>query len=258
MPKLAATLALVSTLVSAQATGTLRVRVVLTDASGVATPVPRLVVLVSDEPPTGEPRRVRTTADGTIELKVAPGTYIVELDEPIAFRGKAYTWSQIVEVRAGRETLLDLTAGNAESAASARLSADSATLLTAWRDSVVEIWTPTRHAAGFVIDAARGLVATSQSAVGAATSVEVQLTAGAERLKVPGRVVASERESGGAVVWINPETIRSTRAIDPGCAGGSIAVPAYKDTITTITASMFGGKEVSDGAVKRVTAQAIF
>jgi len=258
MPKLAATLALVSTLVSAQATGTLRVRVVLTDASGVATPVPRLVVLVSDEPPTGEPRRVRTTADGTIELKVAPGTYIVELDEPIAFRGKAYTWTQIVEVRAGRETLLDLTAGNAESAASARLSADSATLLTAWRDSVVEIWTPTRHAAGFVIDAARGLVATSQSAVGAATSVEVQLTAGAERLKVPGRVVASERESGGAVVWINPETIRSTRAIDPGCAGGSIAVPAYKDTITTITASMFGGKEVSDGAVTRVTAQAIF
>lgn len=258
MPKLAATLALVSTLAAAQATGTLRVRVVLTDASGVATPVPRLVLLVSDEPPTAEPRRVRTAADGTIELKVAPGTYLVELDEPIAFRGKAYTWTQIVEVRAGRETVLDLTAGNAESAESARLSADSATLLTAWRDSVVEIWTPTRHAAGFVIDAARGLVATSHLAVGAATSVEVQLTSGTERVKVPGRVVVSERESGAAVVWIDPETIRSTRAIDPGCAGGSFTVPAYKDIITTITASMSGGKEVSDGAVTRVTAQAIF
>ena len=53
MPKLAATLALVSTLVSAQATGTLRVRVVLTDASGVATPVPRLVVLVMVDEPQG-------------------------------------------------------------------------------------------------------------------------------------------------------------------------------------------------------------
>jgi len=258
MPKLAATLALVSTLAAAQATGTLRVRVVLTDASGVATPVPRLVLLISDEPPTAEPRRVRTAADGTVELKVAPGTYVVELDEPIAFRGKAYTWTQIVEVRAGSETVLDLTAGNAESAESARLSADSATLLTAWRDSVVEIWTPTRHAAGFVIDAARGLVATSQLAVGTATSVEVQLTSGTERIKVQGRVVVSERESGAAVVWIDPETIRSTRAIDPGCAGGSFTVPAYKDIITTITASMFGGKEVSDGAVTRVTTQAIF
>jgi hypothetical protein len=109
-----------------------------------------------------------------------------------------------------------------------------------------------------VIDAARGLVATSHLAVGTATSVEVQLTAGTERFKVPGRVVVSERESGAAIVWIDPQTIRSTRAIDPGCAGGSFTVPAYKDIITTITASMFGGKEVSDGAVTRVTTQAIF
>ena len=258
MPKLAATLALVSTLAAAQAAGTLRVRVVLTDVSGVATPVPRLVLLVSDDPPTAEPRRVRTGADGTVELKVAPGSYTVELDEPIAFRGKAYTWTQIVEVRAGRDTVLDLTADNAESAESARLSADSATLLTAWRDSVVEIWTPTRHAAGFVIDAARGLVATSYAAVGNATSVEVQLTAGTERIKVPGRVVVSDRESGAAVAWIDPETVRSTRAIDAGCGRGPLPAPAYKDTVTAITASMFGGKEVSDGAVTRVTTQAIF
>jgi hypothetical protein len=152
-----------------QAAGaTLRVRVVLTDASGVATPIPRLVLLVSDEPPTGEPRRVRTGADGTVELKVAPGSYIVELDEPIAFRGKAYNWTQLVEVSAGPETVLDLNTGNADIADSARLSADSATLLTAWRDSVVEIWTPTRHAGGFVIDSTRGLIATSHHALGGA------------------------------------------------------------------------------------------
>ena len=120
---LTASVALLSILAAAQATGTLRVRVVLTDASGVATPVPRLVLLVSDNPPTAEPRRVRTAADGTVELKVAPGSYIVELDEPIAFRGKAYTWTQIVEVRAGRETVLDLTAGQRRERPTARASA---------------------------------------------------------------------------------------------------------------------------------------
>ena len=136
LTRLTALLALSTTLAAAQGAATLRIHVALTDASGTATPIPRLVLLVSDNPPTDEPRRVRTTADGPIELKLAPGSYLVELDEPVAFRGKAYTWTQIVEVAAGRDTLLDLTAANAEAAAGARINADSATLLTAWRDSI--------------------------------------------------------------------------------------------------------------------------
>ena len=258
MTQLAASLALLLTLAAGQDTGTLRVRVTLTDASGVTTPVPRLVLLVSDNPPSDEPRRLRATADGTIEVKLRPGSYSVELDEPIAFRGKAYTWTQIVSVTAGRDTVLDLNAGNAEAAASARISADSAMLLTAWRDSVVEIWTPTRHASGFVIDAARGLIATSHHGLGDATAVEVQLTVGKERLKVPGRVIVSAKDPGAAVVWIDPKALESTRAIDTGCAAASPATVSYQAVVSTITASMLANKEVSDGAVSRVTTQAIF
>ena len=221
LTQLIAIAALSLMLASGQGTATLRVRVALSDASGMATPIPRLVLLVSENPPTDEPRRVRTNGDGTIELKLAPGSYLVELDEPVSFRGKAYTWTQVVEVAGGRDTVLDLTAANAEAAATARISADSATLLTAWRDSVVEIWTPTTHAAGFVIDADQGLIATSHRALGGATSVEVQLTAGKERLKVPGRVLVSERDPGAAIIWINPQALGSIRGIDMGCAGAS-------------------------------------
>ena len=258
LTQLAAAVALVLALAGGQGTGMLRVRVILTDASGVATPVPRLTLLVSDNPPAAEPRRVRTNADGTIELKLAPGSYIVELDEPVAFRGKAYTWTRIVTVAAGRDTVLDLTTGNAEAAASARLSADSATLLTAWRDSVVEIWTPTRHASGFVIDAARGLIASSYHGLGGATAVEVQLTRGKERLKVPGRVIVSERNPGAAIVWIDPRTLQSTRAIDAGCVIKAWPAGNYQDTVTTLGVSMLADKELSDGVVSRVTTQAIF
>ena len=120
LTQLTAILALSLTLAAGQGAGTLRVRIELTDGSGVATPVPRLVLLISDNPPTDEPRRVRTTADGTIELKLAAGSYLVELDEPVGFRGTAYTWTQVVEVRDGRETILDLSAANAETATSAR------------------------------------------------------------------------------------------------------------------------------------------
>jgi hypothetical protein len=258
MTQLAATLALLLTLTAGQGTGTLRVRVTLTDGSGVSTPLPRIVVLVSDEPPTDEPRRVRTAADGTIELKLVPGNYVVELDEPIAFRGKAYTWTETVAVTAGRETILDLTDGNAEEAANARLSADSATLLATWRDSVVEIWTPSRHASGFVIDSALGLVATSHHAVGDATAVEVQFTSANERFKIPGRVILSQRETGAAVVWVNPQALVSTRAVDLGCARTAAVEVNFKDVITTITASMFANKEAEDGVVTRKTSQAIF
>lgn len=258
LTQLGATFAILLALAAGQGTGTLRVRVLLVDATGVATPIPRLTLLVSDDPPINEPRRVRTTAEGSIELQLPAGSYTVELDEAVGFRGKAYTWTQIVNVTAGRETVLDLTATNAEEAASARLNADSATLLTAWRDSVVEIWTPTRHASGFVIDAGKGLIATSHHAVGEATSVEVQFTAASGRFKIPGRVIVSERETGAAVVWVNPQMLASTRAIDPGCTRASAIEVNYQDVITTITASMFANKEAGDGVVTRKTSQAIF
>lgn len=250
-------LSLLLTLAAVQDAGTLRVRVTLTDAAGVSTLLPRILLLVSNNPSIDEPRRVRTAADGTLELKLAPGSYTVELDEPISFRGKAFTWTQIVEVRGGRDTVLDLTADNAESVAGARRSVDSATLLTAWRDSVVEIWTPTRHATGFVIDAAKGLIATSHHAMNGSSSVEVQFTNGKERYKVPGRVILSERDSGAAFVWVDPKALPSARAIDPSC---STTRPAanYKDVITTITASALAAKEMSDGAVSDVTEKALF
>ena len=158
---------MLSIFAAAQAAGTLRVRVVLTDASGVATPVPRLVLLVSDNPPTDEPRRVRTAADGTVELKLAPGSYIVELDEPSRSAARPIPGRRSSRCVPGRRRCSISPRAMPRAADQRAHSArDSATLLTAWRDSVVEIWTPTRHAAGFVIDSAgpRSRPATVRSA----------------------------------------------------------------------------------------------
>ena len=106
--------ALLLTLFVAQDGGVLRIRVVLSDAAGAATPIPRVVLLVSDNPATAEPRRVRTSNDGTVELKLRPGSYTVESDQPVAFGGSAYTWTQMIDVSAGHEAVLDLNAKNAD------------------------------------------------------------------------------------------------------------------------------------------------
>src|SRR3977135_3751851 len=66
---------------SAQALSTLHVTVTLADATGKITPVARHALLISDEPPTKEPRRILTTLAGTADITLRPGGYAAEPDE---------------------------------------------------------------------------------------------------------------------------------------------------------------------------------
>src|SRR5262249_59715080 len=111
---LAAVACVVSSVAIAQTTSVLHIKVVLVDESGAATPVPRHALLISDNPATAAPRLVVTGMDGTADVKLRPGNYTVESDKPVAFNGKAYEWTQVVDIKAGRDTVLELTADNAE------------------------------------------------------------------------------------------------------------------------------------------------
>jgi S1-C subfamily serine protease len=255
--------ALMLVLASVQDTGVLRIRVVLNDAGGAATPIPRVLLLISDNPATAEPRRVRTNADGSVELKLRPGNYTIESDQAVAFGGNAYSWTETLDVVAGREIVLDLTAKNAAITPAAAatpgappaIEADSATILAKWQNSVVEIWTPVRHASGLVVDR-RGLIATSQRAIGNATDVEVEMLVAGRRSKVPGVVIHSDRLTGTAIVRVDPQATAPLGALGPSCAAP--AAPEYRDQVVAIAAPMLGGKEMADGEVTRVTPQAIF
>ena len=99
---------------SAQALSVLHIKVVLVDADGKATPVPRHALLISDNPATAPPHRIVTATDGTADVRLRPGNYTVESDEPVAFQSKAYQWTQILDIAAGRDAVLELTSANAE------------------------------------------------------------------------------------------------------------------------------------------------
>ena len=100
--------------VCAQETVVLHIKIVLADAEQKPTPVPRHPLLISDNPATAAPRLVVTSADGTADVKLRPGNYTVESDRPAVFQGKAYQWTQTLDVAAGRDAVLELTAANAE------------------------------------------------------------------------------------------------------------------------------------------------
>lgn len=254
-PVLSTILVLLTLTASAQEIGVLRISVVLTDAEGNATPVPRAQLLISDNPTSREPRRVRTGADGTVEVKLPAGNYTVESDLPVALGGRNFIWTQILDVPAGRETVLALTTANAEldtstagvTGTTGPTYADGAAILNKWRGSVAEIWTPTAHATGFVIDA-RGLIATSDQAIGDADEVEVEFagpaTAAGDRVKVAGRVIASDRTQGVTLVWIHPAAIASRQPIAPGCTAVGAAPPAvmHQQKVVALIAPMLEPK----------------
>src|SRR5437867_4438518 len=192
---------------SAQALSALHITVTLADATGKITPVARHALLISDEPPTTAPRRILTTLAGTADIMLRPGRYAVESDQPVAFEGKRYEWAQRIDVVAGRDTTLALTASNAsvgtstaEATSATPSDTDPSFLAAQWQDSVVALWTPTRHASGFVVDP-RGLIVTNQRAVGTATSVEAQF---AHDIKVRATILASDRPRVVTLRGLNP------------------------------------------------------
>src|SRR5262245_3691238 len=218
---LVATLLIISSPATyAQALSTLHITVTLTDATGKTTPVARHALLISQEPPTREPRRILTTLAGTADVSLAPGRYAVESDQPVAFEGNRYEWVQRVDIVAGRDATLELTTANASVSTGAAAATsptpsdtDPSFLASRWQESVVALWTPTRHASGFVVDA-RGLIVTNQRVVGTATSAEVEVT---PDIKVKATVLVSDPSRDVAILWINPSVITSLHPLPLGC-----------------------------------------
>jgi S1-C subfamily serine protease len=243
-----------------QAPSVLHIKIVLPDADGKTTPVPRHALLVSDNPATAAPRLIVTALDGTVAVRLRPGNYTVESDQPVAFHGKAYEWRQTLDITAGRDAVLELTAANAEveavttatTALGAPLENDPWLRLPQWQDSVVALWTATTHASGFVV-AASGLIATSQRAIGAATSIEVQLS---PAVKVGGSVVVADPARDVAILRIDPRALAAVRPVPLGCAQPKPAL-AGGQQIFTISVPLRQQKGITTGAVSRMESRTI-
>ena len=247
----AALLVISSAAAPAQALRTLQITVTLTDATGRTTAVARHALLISDDPPITAPQRIVTTLAGTANVSLPPGRYVVESDQPVAFQGRNYEWSRRLEIVAGRDATLALTADNASvgavtAAATSATPSDTDPLLLAsqWQETVVALWTPTRPASGFVVDA-RGLIVTNQRVVGTAASVEAQF---APDIRVRATVLAVDPERDIAILWVNPLVVASLRPLPLGCGQARPPVASGQE-LYTIGADMAGQKRLTLGDV---------
>jgi S1-C subfamily serine protease len=257
----AACVSLAQAVAVAQQTGVLHVKVAVQDAERRSIPVARHTLLVSDNPASGPPHRIVTASDGTVAITLAPGSYIVESDRPFALAGKGYQWTQVIDIVAGRDTTLELTAENAEAAPvvaeppapdAPRAGAPSL-ILDQWQSSVIELWTPTAHATGFVAGA-NGLVVTNQRVVGAATSIEAQIS---PTVKVAARVVATDSVRDITVLWIDKTTLGSARPVPMTCGEPPRPAVAKGQEIVAVEAPFGQPKDTSRGTVESVVTHAI-
>lgn len=241
--------------------GVLRLRITIVDADRNTRPVPRHALLVSQNPSSAAPQRLVTAADGTAEMRLRPGNYTVESDEPLVFQGQAYQWARTVDITAGQTIVLDLTTDSAQIEAAATVSASpsyvpaagsASALLLDWQNSVVSIWSPTALGAGFVIDS-RGLIATNQRLVGRARVLEVQISSSE---KFAARVLASDPDKNVAILWVDPKAIAAARPVKLGYAESG-KPPADKDKLFAITTAIRDAKSTTSGTVSRVMAHTL-
>jgi S1-C subfamily serine protease len=250
---------LVPIALAGQETGVLRVRITLLDPEGQPTPVARHALLISDHPVTRAPRVVRTARDGTVEVTLRPGSYVVESERAVMFQGQGYEWFQSVDVAAGQEVTLELTSANAEAgelpAGPGTPSPDTDPLFHVgqWQNSVVAIWSPTSRATGFLVDA-RGLIATHRDAVGRATTVAVQVS---DTLKVPARVVFSDASSAVAVVWVSPDAMSGRPPVALDCPPTQAPSVSDDEELVTIAAELGRPTDVMRGRVTSLRPRAI-
>ena len=248
-------LALWSSGAAGQSQGVLRIRVTLPDADGKPVPVARHRLLISDNPATAAPRAVVTSPDGSAVVTLPPGNYTVESEDPFVVAGQAYTWWKIVDVAAERETLVELTAADAEvetprpapTASDAR-SDEGTSVLAQWQDAAAALWMPTRHATGFLVDR-RGLVATSQRAVGDETKVAVQFS---PSLKVAGTVIAAQPGRDVAIVRVDPAALGSVAPVTLGCETTANGEPQKGQKVFAIDTPLRKPKVAADGVLGRV------
>jgi hypothetical protein len=245
-----------------QAQGVLHVKVTVADAEQAPTPVVRHALLVSDNPATSEPRRLVTGTDGTLQVRLRPGLYTIESDRPFAFLGKAYQWTEMVDVVAGADTTIELTAANAEIVPLTGMPAESVAavggrdpsrILAAWQESIVAVWSPTARASGAIVDG-RGLIATDRHAVGTATAVEVQLS---PELKIPATVLPVDVSRDVALLWVDASAIAGRPALALPCPPEAPASIEEGLTIAALGWPIRGTPDVEWGEVAGLRARAV-
>lgn len=180
------------------------VRVVLVDRELNQKPVPFLLLSLSG----AKSAEVKTGLDGTAEVKLPPGKYIIATPKPTDLGGQRFSWNLALKL-SGDDQNVDLTNDNAKteeiSASTAKPASgngresDLAGLFKRLKNCVVTVRSETGHGTGFFVDN-KGLVLTNEHVVANSGYLAVQFD---REHKVDARLIAADSQKDVALLWVN-------------------------------------------------------
>lgn len=234
---------------------TLTVKAVLVDEQLNQKPVPRLEIGIENADVGMDTVKIRTNFDGIAQTKLMPGRYVLTTEAPAKFGGKAYRWSELVDLKT--DTTLEWSNDNAaitvDAVKPARVVDELSKLFAELQNGVVTVWSEIGHGSGFIVDDA-GLVVTNDHVVSRSRTNAVQFDA---TRKVRAEVIASDPDRDIAILRIAPHAFEGAIALKIAKASDGEATLVEGERVFTIGSPLSQRKIITSGIVSKIEPHAI-
>jgi hypothetical protein len=194
-----------------------------------------------------------TGFDGTLKVRLQPGTYRMRSAEALEFEGKKYSWEREFVVRAAETTTLELSNDNAAVAAGGPASEraggfEAGDLYERFRGSVFKIVMDSGHGSGFLV-ASEGLILTNHHVIVDATYLAAKVD---ERHKYAVSLLAQDAEHDLAVLRIHPDAIRDHPLLPLAGEGLQPAAISVGERVVAIGSPLTTEAILTEGIVSKV------
>jgi S1-C subfamily serine protease len=248
--------------VRAQSAANVTFKVALVDKDLNLKPVPKFALTVrKDGDSASQLQQVSTSFNGSAELQLSAGKYVVSSAKPVDFVNQSFSWEVKFVVEAGKAANVDLSNDNAkvvgystsDSNAPRRRVSQEGELFKTLRDGVVTVEGELGSGTGFIFDD-KGLVLTNQHVIAGTNDIRVRFD---KNTAVRARLLAVDEERDIAVLQVNLAAFPKSRLLKFAAVSGSEPPLVEGEHVFTIGSPLHQEKILTSGIVSKIEARAI-
>lgn len=240
-----------------QAVGEVDLAVAIGGADLVLDPVAELRFKVFPVENTDFRYLVTTGTDGTANLALKPGQYVIRSESPLERAGTQYDWEVRFPVLDGKRVRIFLSDHNARieerTPRAVELELDEAEIYRLARGSVFEVLSESGQGSGFLVDSA-GLVLTNHHLVASSEALTVTV----DELRYRARLLAADAVNDLAVLQLNPIVVEQLEPLVLTTDDPTAPPCAVGERVLALGSTQAVEAAPASGLVRRVGERAIY
>lgn len=235
------------------ADGALVVHVALVASDLTVKPVPKQrFAIVSD---AGDPvTEVSTSFVGQIDARLPAGAYRIRCAAPVELDDRSFAWDVPFEIRAGGETVLELSNDNAEVSTADESAGDEGAIYRKYSGGVFKVLGESGHGSGFLISE-DGLILTNHHVVDESDYLAVKCD---PRHKHQAVMVAGDSQADLAVLRVHPETVKDRPVLQLAHDEPDAPPVAVGERVLAIGSPLTTDTILTSGIVSKVEGESIY